>query len=184
MATDKFKELILYVAEESASDPNFGATKLNKVLFFADFLHYRTTGASISGQAYFKLAHGPAPRALKPALAEMIAEGHCVVESRPHHKREQKRVVCQRAARRNLFSAEELETIARVLAALRSKNASQVSDLSHRFIGWKAAGPQENIPYETVYLGDPAELVLSEEDILYGQQLARELGVGLEGSVQ
>ena len=38
MATDKFRELILYIAQESEGDPNFGATKLNKILFFCDFL--------------------------------------------------------------------------------------------------------------------------------------------------
>ncbi len=30
---DKFKELILYICEKSATDPNFGTTKLNKILF-------------------------------------------------------------------------------------------------------------------------------------------------------
>jgi len=34
----KFQELLLYVAARCEGAPTFGATKLNKILFFADFL--------------------------------------------------------------------------------------------------------------------------------------------------
>jgi len=33
----KFKELILYVADKCSDDPDFGAVKLNKILFYSDF---------------------------------------------------------------------------------------------------------------------------------------------------
>ena len=35
---EKLKELVLVVAQLCADDRNFGAVKLNKLLFFADFL--------------------------------------------------------------------------------------------------------------------------------------------------
>ena len=42
----KLKELILHIAKECCDDPTFGATKLNKILWWADFLFYRATGPS------------------------------------------------------------------------------------------------------------------------------------------
>lgn len=61
---EKFRELILYVANMSRNDPDFGAVKLNKILYYADFRAYRELGRPISGAAYRKLSEGPAPRQL------------------------------------------------------------------------------------------------------------------------
>ncbi|WP_028789015.1 type II toxin-antitoxin system antitoxin SocA domain-containing protein [Terrimonas ferruginea] len=36
-------------------------TKMNKLLFFADFLHFKKTGFSISGLCYKAIAYGPVP---------------------------------------------------------------------------------------------------------------------------
>ena len=62
----KFTELLLHVADRLRNDRAGGATKLNKVLYFADFAHVRRHGRPISGAEYQKLAHGPAPRPLRP----------------------------------------------------------------------------------------------------------------------
>ena len=59
---NKFREPLLYVAHKSERDPSFGATKLNKLLFIADFLSYAKAGKSITGQPYVKLKNGPAPK--------------------------------------------------------------------------------------------------------------------------
>jgi hypothetical protein len=34
----QLKELILYISQQCAADPNYGSTHLYKTLFFADFL--------------------------------------------------------------------------------------------------------------------------------------------------
>jgi len=174
MASDRFKELILYISQESEFDPNFGATKLNKILFFCDFLAYRAYGKSISGKRYFKLPHGPAPRALRPAVSELVAEGACIEVERSHFGRPQKRIVIQREADVEVFSATEVALIGRVIRALWDNSAQEVSQLSHHFLGWQLADLQEDIPYETVYLGDPSEFTLTDEEIAYGQHLELE----------
>lgn len=174
MAAEKFKELILYIAQESEFDPNFGATKLNKILFFCDFLAFRAHGQSISGQRYFKLPYGPAPRALKPAIGELVAEDACIEIEKNRFGRPQKRVIARREANVEAFTPTEIALISSVIRALWDNSAQEVSDLSHHFIGWQAADPYEDIPYETIFLGDPTDFVLTEEEIAYGQQLALE----------
>jgi hypothetical protein len=171
----KFRELILYVARKSESDPGFGATKLNKILFFCDFLAYRAFGESITGHRYQKLEHGPAPRALKPILKKMEKAGECVFVERDHFGYPQTRIVARREPDFSLFSAKEIDLIGSVIEELRDSNATQVSELSHQFIGWQVARMKEDIPYSTVFLGTPRPL--TQEEIEYGQQLARELGV-------
>src|SRR5687767_3702503 len=71
----KLAELILFIAHRSECDERFGAVKLNKLLFFSDFLAYGRLGSSITGQDYQKLQHGPAPRKLLPVVREMEESG-------------------------------------------------------------------------------------------------------------
>lgn len=79
----KFRALIVYVAEQSRDDPFFGATKLNKILYYSDFRAYRELGHSITGADYQKLDEGPAPRQLLPIRRALIAEGLIRIEARP-----------------------------------------------------------------------------------------------------
>lgn len=57
------------------SDGPGGATKLNKVIFFAEFTHFRKHGSVISGCKFQKLPHGPAPVRLIPVRERLIEEG-------------------------------------------------------------------------------------------------------------
>jgi hypothetical protein len=41
---EKFKELVLYLAEKCETDPSFGVTKLNKLLYYCDFVAYSELG--------------------------------------------------------------------------------------------------------------------------------------------
>ena len=69
----KLKELVLYIAQKSEDDPSFGATKLNKILFAADFYFFGQTGRSITGASYVHRGKGPVPgppvRARRPSGA-------------------------------------------------------------------------------------------------------------------
>ena len=74
------EELILHVAEMSQADEKFGGVKLNKILFYADFLSYLKRGKSISGQEYFAIKDGPAPKRMLPIKKEMIKNGDIAIE--------------------------------------------------------------------------------------------------------
>jgi hypothetical protein len=72
---EKLRELILYVSTLSENDPNIGATKLNKLLFYTDFLAYQKFGSAITGQEYQALRQGPAPKRLRPIIERMKRAG-------------------------------------------------------------------------------------------------------------
>ena len=57
---DKFINATLFFAEHT-NPKKLGVTKLMKLLFFADFLHYERYGRSILGDKYFRLPEGPVP---------------------------------------------------------------------------------------------------------------------------
>jgi hypothetical protein len=149
----KFTELLLYVAERLAGDRAGGATKLNKVLFFAEFAHVRRHGTPISGAEYQKLPQGPAPRRLKPVRDTLVAAGAAAVAREEFLGFELHRLVPMRPANTTVFTPAELETIDRVLSDLEGLNARQVSDLSHEEAGWRLVDDGDVIPYEAALVG-------------------------------
>ncbi len=159
---DKFKELILYVARESENDRKCGATKLNKILFYADFHAYRKLGRSISGEKYQKLERGPAPKRVVPVIAEMEAAGLCAWAERDYYGFPLKKLIALREPDLSVFTAQELDVARSVISELWELNATEVSDLSHRFAGWQAADLGEEIPYETIFVDEARPLTLEE----------------------
>lgn len=150
--TEKFIELVLLVASRSKDDPKFGYTKLNKILFYCDFLAYGRLGSAMTWQPYQKLTWGPAARRMKPVEAMIQEQGWGYIEHRRVIDHSQQRLIPQRDANLSLFSKPELEIVDEVIAMLRKHGATSISELSHRFIGWRAARFDEDIPYETVLI--------------------------------
>jgi hypothetical protein len=171
---DKFKELMLFAAQESQEDHYFGATKLNKILFFADFLAYGLTGEPITGATYQREKNGPVPQALKPMERELVNSQDAFVMKKPFFNYTQHRLVPMRTPNVSRFSAEELDLINDVIRMLRDHTADDASRLSHeRSFAWRVADPGETIPYEAVFLSGRRA---NKEDIRRGKELAKEHG--------
>lgn len=170
----KFKELMLYTAEKSQSDNRFGAVKLNKILFFSDFLSYGLTGAPITGATYQKLENGPAPVELKPIARQIVEEKSGFFIKRPWFNYTQTVLVPTRPANRNPFSAEEIDLVDDVIRNLSAYDATETSLLSHqRSAAWQMAEIGEVIPYETVFLSTRKPTNL---DVARAQELAKKYG--------
>ena len=154
---EKFRELVLYIATQCEEHPFFGATKLNKILFFSDFIAYEQLGAPITGAEYVALEYGPGPRRWVPIREDMRLDGDIEIRQTGS----QHRVLALRPPDLERFSPDERRIVDTVIAALEYQDADSVTALSHRFLGWQAAraeflasGQAARIPYETVYVSD------------------------------
>ena len=168
---DKLRELVLYIAGKSVEDPNYGATKLNKLLFFSDFLAYGLLGKAITGASYQRLPRGPAPRELTNLVKEMETSNEAFLYERPYFGYRQKRLLPNRPSHLEVFVASEIALVDQVIEILSGKNAAEVSELSHLQLGWKLAEDREDIPYESIFLSneDP-----TQEDLRRALDLAEE----------
>lgn len=171
----KFKELIVYISSKCESDLYYNATKLNKILFFSDFLAYKTNGEPITGADYFALPFGPAPRRLLPVRDRMLTDGDIALS-----KHQQHRTIALRDPDYDVFSASEIALVDKVIDILRDYNADETSELSHMFLGWQAAmaegehsGEHVSIPYSTVFVQNPP---MDEYENAYGLELMRKYG--------
>src|SRR5437899_1554037 len=121
----KFRELVVYIARQSERDPRFGAVKLNKILYYADFAAHRQLGRSITGDEYQNLGEGPAPRHLLEVRDSLIRDGSVTVESKQHYGRMQARIVASREPVPTSLPPEEKRIIDRVLDELWPLNGSE-----------------------------------------------------------
>jgi hypothetical protein len=155
MATDqKLRELIVYVARRCRGDEKFGKTKLNKILFWADFNAYQLHGKSITGQEYLKKQYGPVGEATAAALAELVEAGDIDIANLTYFTQKRQVPTAMREANLDDFSGWEIALVEDVIRQVRPMNATEVSDLSHEFIGWRVAAFGDAIPYDTVFLDD------------------------------
>ena len=173
----KLRELILYVANRLSLHPKFGATKLNKILFYSDFVAYAQLGESITGETYWRLPKGPAPRFFVQVRRMMVEAGEITRYSRSTHSGPQHRIAPLRPPVMKEFTSEQISIVEQVIEELRDKDATEVSDLSHEFIGWKIVKEKEDIPYGTVFLRDPKEIRVTERHRKIADQIAERDGL-------
>jgi uncharacterized phage-associated protein len=167
----KLTELIVYLADRLAADRAGGSTKLNKVLFFADFTHVRRHGVPITGAEYQHLPYGPAPRRLLPIRAVLVEHGEVELVQEEFLGRRQHRLVARRAADLSAFTDDELATVDRVLEDLAGMTATQVSTLSHEEAAWRHTDEGDSIPYEFALV--PKEQVVTPTAVRLGAEVAR-----------
>ena len=159
----KLRELVLLIATLSEGDKPFGKVKLNKLLFFSDFVAYRYFGKSITGHEYQKLPQGPAPRRLIKVIPSLgtppKSDPDIVVRTHDYYGRDLQRPLALRSPDTSAFTFAELQLISNLVEKWRGKSAKEISDNSHKFIGWKLAQNGETIPYEVSLVGsrEPTE---------------------------
>ena len=149
----KFVEMVLYISSKLANDRYFGDTKLNKVLFWADFRAYAVLGRAVTFHRYQKQKFGPTAIALLPVRRKMIVAGICETAERDvGMSHPQRRTIPLRDADLSVFSEGEKEIIDQAIERMRPQTAGDTRDMSHNFAGWQMMNMGETIPYETVFL--------------------------------
>lgn len=69
----KYKNAILFFVKY-CNNKYLGATKLNKLLYYLDFISYRDKGVSVTGDLYIHKQYGPVPAEVDDILTELHQE--------------------------------------------------------------------------------------------------------------
>jgi len=114
-------------------------TKLNKLLFYADFLHYRKTGYSISGLNYIAIKHGPVPKKYGTIYSSLYEKGYVdlnIVDFGDGIEGEQF-LPSGKGVDWSDFTEDEIVTLKEVVQSVGPKNTKQIVDFSHQEFAWK-----------------------------------------------
>lgn len=138
---EKMAAMISYLA---ASTSDLYKTKLNKLLFYADFVNYHLHGNSISGSRYVHLPYGPVPDGYEETLDTLNHYG--VIDVLKQNSADLIQLGDNSA--KQFLTAEETATLDWVLAKYGSMSASQLTEISHREKAYKNTKTGEEIAYE------------------------------------
>lgn len=152
-STKRLSQAILYVCTMCEQDEGFGATRLNKILFEADFQAFYARGVAVTGARYQRLENGPAPKAMLPCLREMKESGDIAIRERDYFGRPQTRIVPLVQPDLSLFGPDDIAFLSRAIHDSWGKSGTRVSIESHR-IEWETRKNGDPIPYEAVWLSN------------------------------
>lgn len=134
---EKLVEMIVYFAHES---PCY-KTKMNKLLFYADFGLFREQGRSISGTRYRAIARGPVPFKYQSVFESLSVGDVIEVESEEMPDGSEKQLLFGRQDRPfnpALFRESELNIMQRVKDKFSDKTPTDIVNISHLENGWLA----------------------------------------------
>ncbi len=132
---EKVRQVILYLVEH-LSPWKMG---LNKLLFYADFAHYRYHGKSLMGLRYRAIPLGTVPSNYEELLANTVRNGLVEVEyvefpngyvGEKYSKKSNIRMET------TVFTDEELESLKLVVKTFSNKTTNEIVNLNHQESAW------------------------------------------------
>ena len=146
LSVGRLRNLLLYVLGQMGETFQ---TKMNKVLFYIDFLSYRERGMAISGLAYQAIEFGPVPQRWDRVYSAFddVQEQLRLVQGQ-----ECMSLKADGEADMSGFTEAEMGVIDEVCGKLKGLTSRAISKLSHEEAAWKAhVGKTETIPFREAF---------------------------------
>jgi len=132
---NKLVEMVVYFTEKLKTTP----TKMNKLLFYSDFLHYKLTGVSMSGTRYFAHTHGPVLKKFR-TLFDYVSDQQIVdlvsVQYPGGLVGEEFIKSPSKTFNSDLFEETELKILDTIVSKFEKYNAKEMRELSHEEKAW------------------------------------------------
>ena len=130
-------------------------TRLNKMMFYCDFLHFKTYGFSISGVNYRAIQLGPVPSHYHELFGVLQSREFIRIEEELYeHGGIGERFYDNLSFDPTLFSPEELETMEEVLQVFEEVRTKEIIHRSHQEEGWKQQKEQRELISYQAYAFD------------------------------
>lgn len=129
--------------------PTF-VTKMNKLLFYADFINYKKCGYGITGLTYRAMQYGPVPEEWGKIYGSL--PGVAMEEFVYPSGQSGIRLETGDYADNNMLNESEAETIKRVCRLFANMSAGEISEVSHREKAWIDNNPNRaEISYQEAF---------------------------------
>jgi len=141
----KASEMVKYfILEAGCTFPS----KLNKVMFYADFNHFKIHLSSISGLRYQALPYGIVPYKFSTLYDNIEGISFEIISA---HGKESRKLFCTDYDL-DVFSEEERETMARIAAMTKDMPTQQIVDENHKETLWlNHQEKKEFVPYSEAF---------------------------------
>ncbi len=123
-------------------------TKLNKLLFYADFKHFKEYTISLTGAHYVHLQYGPVPQNYHFYLAELVNEQKLDIEEEEIGQYLGEKYVSRREPDMGVFLDSEIKVLAEVKEYFKDFTSSRIKNFSHKERGYNETQLREVISYQ------------------------------------
>ena len=140
---EKFVNAILFFAKH-ANPKQLGSTKLNKLLYHSDFLHFKRYGRPIIGDRYVKMPYGPVPStayaiivgasaklAERPSKTNVLTGRVRVREVKITDDKKLQKIEALVEPDLAVFSESELEVLQEIATEYKNRTGTRLSKDSH-----------------------------------------------------
>lgn len=141
---DKIENLIIYIALKCKGVLK---TKLNKLLWYIDFKHFKEHTVGITGAKYLHLPLGPVPMDYELLTLKLQNEDRLEAQEVVKGEYTGENYVAKKEAEISIFNKEELETIDLVIKKLAHLGSGKIKDMSHKEKAYKMTAHKQIIPY-------------------------------------
>ncbi len=141
---EKIENLIIYIAVKCGGVLK---TKLNKLLWYMDFKHFKDHTVGITGAKYLHLPLGPVPMDYDLLTFKLQNEDRLEAQEVIIGEYLGENYIAKEEADISLFTREELETIDRVMKKLVHLGSGKIKDISHKEAAYKMTEHKQVIPY-------------------------------------
>jgi len=148
---EKFTEMVVYFSEKVQPFK----TKMNKLLFYADFLMFKQSCFSISGVRYKAIDMGPVPSNFQSIFEFLANKGEIDIyttEFPGGYTGEQFKARIDRPFNSSLFSEPEIEVLEKVTTVFKLKSTNDIIESSHLEEAWRKNQKEKStISYEYAF---------------------------------
>jgi len=120
--------------------------KINKLMFYADFLHFRQTGFSISGLSYRAINFGPVPTCYDNIFALLENEGVIFADWQQVNDAIAREIFfASQHSNSDTLDATEMAVVDKLCIRFAESSSWDLVELSHKEDGWKALKERKEI---------------------------------------
>jgi len=107
-------------------------TKLNKLMFYADFKHFKEYTVSLTGLRYVHLQFGPVPQEYDFYYAELVHEGALSLDEILIGQYSGENYVANKEVDFSCFSDSEIKVMSEIKEIFKTYSATDIKDFSHK----------------------------------------------------
>jgi uncharacterized phage-associated protein len=144
---NKYKNAILYFIKY-CNNKYLGATKLNKLLYYLDFINYRDRQNSVTGDFYIHNHYGPTPNEVLSVVSEMAENKEIEITKDPFEDSHTISFKALKDIDEKVFNKEEKELLKNICKEFSDWSTDKIVEQTHLESPWFYSKPFEKVDYK------------------------------------
>lgn len=144
---EKYKNAILFFLN-NCNNNYLGRTKLNKLLYYLDFISFRDKKISVTGDMYSHLNYGPVPDNVESILMDMVSGKIIKVSETSSDDRVKYSFSTAKQPDMSKFSDYEKRLLADIASEFEPWTTQKIVDQTHLEAPWLFSKPYEKVDYK------------------------------------